>query len=114
MPTPLFIKGRAKTGGRKKGTPNQRNKILEEAFARQITPEVADLIVQKAFKEWGKGKGGLASVLLPYCIQELPKAIIHQGLEDLPARFTFNFDKFNHNGNGNGNGAAIPPTTTHT
>jgi hypothetical protein len=113
MPTPLFLKGRKKTGGRKKGVRNKRNTILEEAFKQIVTPEIAEGLVLAAVKTFSKGKAGPAAVLLPYCIQEMPKVVEHSGIDDLPVRFTFNFDKFNyhppqdktplpesHNGNG--------------
>jgi len=84
-----FQKGKKKTGGRKPGTANKRNIVLQEAFAKVLTPEIAEKLISNAIASAVKGKPGLLLGLMPYGLQEMPRAIELSGGEE-PIEFTFN------------------------
>ena len=71
----FFVKGHKKIGGRKAGTPNKHNTVLKDAFAEVLTPVRANSLVKKALDLAMKGRPGLLLGLLPFGMQELPRAV---------------------------------------
>lgn len=72
-----FKKGapRPKNSGRKAGTPNKRNTVMEEAFRSELTLAKARDLIRTGISMAEKGKPGLLLGLMPYGLQEVRKLV---------------------------------------
>lgn len=77
---PEFKEG-VKRAGRPKGSLNKRNPIFQDAFSRVLTQKVVNELIEKAVEHAKRGKPGLLLGLLPYGLQEMPKAVEMSGPE---------------------------------
>ncbi len=82
MPTPLFKKGRAKTGGRKPGVKNKKS-VLQAAFDEVLTPSIAKSLIAAAIRQATTGdldkpQANLLLGLMPFMAVAMPKLL---GLE---------------------------------
>ncbi len=78
-------KGQAKTGGRKKGTPNKNTVVREKVIAASgLTP--LDYLLSIVRDEMAHKSLRLeaAKSAAPYCHPRMPQMLLHGGAEDAP------------------------------